>query len=137
MSPDIYFNTESWFPRNVCVKSDLNTQWPFLTKPTHPLTKSLLLNDDCIQLNSNCNAWRKMFCVAIWFFVAKFISIKHLNWFSAATFSSLFHTNGDGDSGMRGRSKVIYTKYSKQFKWNSYFYVSGQNRPFWVALKLL
>ena len=34
-------------------------------------------------------------------------------------------------------SKVIYTKYSKQFKWNSYFYVSGQNRPFWAALKLL
>ena len=33
--------------------------------------------------------------------------------------------------------KVIYTKYSKQFKWNSYFYVSGQNRPFWAALKLL
>ena len=23
------------------------------------------------------------------------------------------------------KSKVIYTKYSKQFKWNSYFYVSG------------
>ena len=36
-----------------------------------------------------------------------------------------------------GKSKVIYTKYSKQFKWNSYFYVSGQNRPFWAALKLL
>ena len=33
--------------------------------------------------------------------------------------------------------KVIYTKYSKQFKWNSYFYVSGQSRPFWAALKLL
>ena len=33
--------------------------------------------------------------------------------------------------------KVIYTKYSKQFKWNSYFYVSGQNRPFWAALELL
>ena len=34
-------------------------------------------------------------------------------------------------------SKVIYTKYTKQFKWNSYFYVSGQNRPFWAVLKLL
>ena len=33
--------------------------------------------------------------------------------------------------------KVIYTKYSKQFKCNSYFYVSGQSRPFWAALKLL
>ena len=33
--------------------------------------------------------------------------------------------------------KVIHTKYSKQFKWNSYFYVSGQNRPFWAALNLL
>ena len=35
------------------------------------------------------------------------------------------------------KPKVIYTKYSKQFKWNSYFYVSGQNRPFWAGLKLL
>ena len=34
-------------------------------------------------------------------------------------------------------TKVIYTKYSKQFKWNSYIYVSGQSRPFWAALKLL
>ena len=34
-------------------------------------------------------------------------------------------------------TKVIYTKYSKQFKWNSYFYVSGQNRPFWAVLKLI
>ena len=33
--------------------------------------------------------------------------------------------------------KVIYAKYSKQFKWNSYFYVSGQNWPFGAALKLL
>ena len=33
--------------------------------------------------------------------------------------------------------KVIYTKYSKQFHWNSFFYVSGQNRLFWAALKLL
>ena len=35
------------------------------------------------------------------------------------------------------QSKVIYTKYSKQFKWNSHFYVFGQNWPFWAALKLL
>ena len=34
-------------------------------------------------------------------------------------------------------TKVIYTKYSKLFKWNSYFYVSGQSRPSWAALKLL
>jgi hypothetical protein len=35
------------------------------------------------------------------------------------------------------KGKVIYTKYSKQFKWHSYFYVSGQSRPFWAVLKLL
>ena len=40
-------------------------------------------------------------------------------------------------SGNFENPKVIYTKYSKQFKWNSYFYVSGQSRPFWAALKLL
>ena len=31
----------------------------------------------------------------------------------------------------------IHIECSKQFKWNSYFYVSGQSRPFWAALKLL
>ena len=28
----------------------------------------------------------------------------------------------------QGVTKVIYTKYSKQFKWNLYFYGSGQSR---------
>ena len=31
----------------------------------------------------------------------------------------------------------IHIECSKQFKWNSYFYVSGQRRSFWAALKLL
>ena len=31
----------------------------------------------------------------------------------------------------------IHIECSKQFKWNLYFYVSGQSRPFWAALKLL
>ena len=31
----------------------------------------------------------------------------------------------------------IHIEYSKQFKCNLYFYVSGQSRPFWAALKLL
>ena len=31
----------------------------------------------------------------------------------------------------------IHIECSKQFKRNSYFYVSGQSRPFWAALKLL
>ena len=31
----------------------------------------------------------------------------------------------------------IHIECSKQFKCNSYFYVSGQSRPFWAALKLL
>ena len=31
----------------------------------------------------------------------------------------------------------IHIECSKQFKLNSYFYVSGQSRPFWAALKLL
>ena len=34
-------------------------------------------------------------------------------------------------------SRDIHIECSKQFKWNSYFYVSGQSRPFWAALKLL
>ena len=34
-------------------------------------------------------------------------------------------------------SRDIHIECSKQFKWNSYFYVFGQNRPFWAALKLL
>ena len=38
---------------------------------------------------------------------------------------------------VRGIGRDIDIEYSKQFKWNSYFYVSGQNRPFWAALKLL
>ena len=29
----------------------------------------------------------------------------------------------------------IHIECSKQFKWNLYFYVSGQSRPFWAALK--
>ena len=36
-----------------------------------------------------------------------------------------------------GTSRDIHIECSKQFKWNSYFYVSGQSRPFWAALKLL
>ena len=31
----------------------------------------------------------------------------------------------------------IHIECSKQFKWNSYFYMSGQSRLFWAALKLL
>ena len=57
--------------------------------------------------------------------VIDYIEIK--NWYSCCENNQL----------LRGSTKVIYTKYSKQFKWNSYFYVSGQNRPFWAALKLL
>ena len=34
-------------------------------------------------------------------------------------------------------SRDIHIECSKQFKWNSYFYVSGQSQPFWAALKLL
>ena len=31
----------------------------------------------------------------------------------------------------------LHAECSKQFKWNLYFYVSGQNEPFWAVLKLL
>ena len=31
----------------------------------------------------------------------------------------------------------IHIECSKQFKWNLYFYVSGQSGPFWAVLKLL
>jgi hypothetical protein len=33
--------------------------------------------------------------------------------------------------------KDIHIESSKQFKWNLYFYVSGQSGPFWAVLKLL
>ena len=36
-----------------------------------------------------------------------------------------------------GGGRDIYIECSKRFKWNSYFYVSGQSLPFWAALKLL
>ena len=35
------------------------------------------------------------------------------------------------------KHRDIHTECSKQFKWNTYSYVSGQSRPFWAALKLL
>ena len=35
------------------------------------------------------------------------------------------------------QSRDIHIECSKQFKWNLYFYVFGQSRPFWAALKLL
>ena len=34
-------------------------------------------------------------------------------------------------------TRDIHIECSKQFKWNSYFHMSGQSRPFWAALKLL
>ena len=35
------------------------------------------------------------------------------------------------------QTRDIHIECSKQFKWNSYFHVSGQSWPFWAALKLL
>ena len=34
-------------------------------------------------------------------------------------------------------TRDIHIECSKQFKWNWYFYVSGQSGPFWAVLKLL
>ena len=34
-------------------------------------------------------------------------------------------------------TRDIHIECSKQFKWNLYFYVTGQSRPFWAVLKLL
>ena len=34
-------------------------------------------------------------------------------------------------------TKDIHIEFSKQFKWNLYFYVSGQSGLFWAVLKLL
>ena len=31
-------------------------------------------------------------------------------------------------------TRDIHIECSKQFKWNSYFYVSGQSRPFWAGV---
>ena len=35
------------------------------------------------------------------------------------------------------QARDIHIECSKQFKWNSYFYVSGQSRSFWAAPNLL
>ena len=35
------------------------------------------------------------------------------------------------------KTRDIHIECSKQFKWNSYFYVSGQSGPFWAVLKHL
>ena len=40
-------------------------------------------------------------------------------------------------STLWSEGRDIHIEYSKQFEWNLYFYVSGQSRPFWAALKLL
>ena len=40
-------------------------------------------------------------------------------------------------SGVEAWGRDIHIECSKQFKLNSYFYVSGQSQPFWAALKLL
>ena len=37
----------------------------------------------------------------------------------------------------RDKGRDIHIECSKQFKWNLYFYVSGQSWPFWAVLKLL
>ena len=55
--------------------------------------------------------------------------IKDLKLFSIHWTTSL-STNED-------QSRDIQTECSKQFKWNLYFYGSGQSGPFWAELKLL
>ena len=38
---------------------------------------------------------------------------------------------------LQGELRDIDIECSKQFKWNLYFYVSGQSGPIWAVLKLL
>ena len=40
-------------------------------------------------------------------------------------------------SKFKHSGRDIHIECSKQFKCNSYFYVPGQSRPFWAALKRL
>ena len=51
--------------------------------------------------------------------------------------SSLFWTLKSEIKKFKPFPRDIHTECSKQFKWNLYFDVSGQIRPFWAALKLL
>ena len=46
-------------------------------------------------------------------------------------------TRGENTEVLWASGRDIHIECSKQFKYNSYFYVSGQSRPFWAALKLL
>ena len=54
-----------------------------------------------------------------------------------ANSANKYYYLGKWSSDTHSPTRDIHIECSKQFKWNSYFYVSGQSRPFWAALKLL
>ena len=65
------------------------------------------------------------------------------NHFQVILFKGRFATQAKSDGVFIKKGQIqhkvtdIHIECSKQFKWNSYFYVSGQSRPFWAALRLL
>ena len=46
-------------------------------------------------------------------------------------------THGSYTKNAKIESRDMNIECSKQFKWNLYFYVSGQSGPFWAVLKVL
>ena len=71
-----------------------------------------------------CNNQKCLLVCLIWH---RFVFISHFMLLSAELYSSYFDTC----------ARDIHIECSRQFKWNLYFYVSGQSRLFWAALKLL
>ena len=52
------------------------------------------------------------------------------------TVKRAFHKLRRHHLGGKCGGRNIHIEVYKQFKWNLYFYVSGQNRPLWAVLKL-
>ena len=69
--------------------------------------------------------------ILIWRFnwIFMLVKFRFMEWLS--------HTRYLNFAPIQQSFRDIHIECSKQFKWNSYFYVSGQIRPFWAALKLL
>ena len=70
-----------------------------------------------------------------WVEKLSFFWVGHFDGFFSRFFLSYPYKNQSMCLEKQGRD--IHIECSKQFKWNSFFYVSGQNRPFWAVLKLL
>ena len=84
------------------------------------------------------------------FFYSKYFFIYLMIWYTIHKNNWWYNLAPVGQLGMRpslyyvskqrdwvgGGVRDIHIECSKQFKWNLYFYGSGQSGPFWAELKL-